>query len=625
MDCKATASGGLNTNSKGPAPLSGLLGPLHQNAEDCHSAWLAWISTLLTDRRWFALFAVDAERATFAASWPREAELPDALATFASRAARAQTPLQASPSSNTSSATEPNENDEISAIPLRGQSAQSWVLCVLGPGYTSAAERQALIRLCQWSAAQLPAQTRAAGSTRSTESDLAENVLQAVTHKSRAAIGNALANTLLGMSSARRVSVGVAGRQNIELLAVSGQSELDVHRQLSQSLKQAMQHCIDTCEPNETLTFSGVGSEPSTPTSALANLYSMNQSMPLSLLRVSAGAEIELVVLLEHPEKVVLVDGQLEAIRTAITPTAALFDLVDRHEATATERVLRRVRRVQSQLLKKKSQRRTQLTIAAALLGLIMTLFPVTHHVSGRVVIEAADQQVIVAPIGGHIASSHARAGDSVSQGQLLATLDTHDLQLEVDKWMSEQAKNTSAYSQALASHDRTELSRLRADADRIEAELNLVQQNLTRSEIRAPMSGVLLSGDLSQSLGAPVTTGDVLFEVGSSNRHRVVIKIDEQDVGFVKPEQFARVRMASVPHRLWQAKVDTVQPVAVAEKGASYFRLPATFDTAVSELRPGMEGVAKIEVGRRALIWVATHRPLSRLRYWLWKLGFSR
>ena len=89
--------------------------------------------------------------------------------------------------------------------------------------------------------------------------------------------------------------------------------------------------------------------------------------------------------------------------------------------------------------------------------------------------------------------------------------------------------------SRALANRDRQQLGRLRADADRIRAELALVERQLERSELRAPFAGIVLKGDPGQSLGSPVEQGEVLFEVASSGKYRLSVEVDEHDVGLVE------------------------------------------------------------------------------------------
>jgi len=236
--------------------------------------------------------------------------------------------------------------------------------------------------------------------------------------------------------------------------------------------------------------------------------------------------------------------------------------------------------------------------------------------------IEASDRQVLVAAQDGFILSAHARAGELVTKGDLLATLDGKDLELTVEKWRSEKAKNQQEYAQALAIHNRSELSRLRADQQRIDAEIALLEQQLRRSEVRAPFDGVLLEGDWTQSLGAPVATGDVLFEIATAEQYRLVLEIDEHDIGYIKPEQYADLRMAALPTTIWQAQLADVMPVAVSEKGRSAFRVPAVIDGDASALRPGMEGVGKVSVGERSMFWVYSHKVFDKLRLLAWKVG---
>ena len=58
---------------------------------------------------------------------------------------------------------------------------------------------------------------------------------------------------------------------------------------------------------------------------------------------------------------------------------------------------------------------------------------------------------------------------------------------------------------------------------------------------------------------------------------------------------------------------------MATAEDGRNFFRVEARLEGPTPALRPGMEGVAKIEVGERRLIWIWTHSLVDWLRLWIW------
>ena len=52
---------------------------------------------------------------------------------------------------------------------------------------------------------------------------------------------------------------------------------------------------------------------------------------------------------------------------------------------------------------------------------------------------------------------------------------------------------------------------------------------------------------------------------------------------------------------------------------GANSFRVEASLNDAPDLLRPGMQGVAKINAGQARLIWIWSHEIIDRVRLWLW------
>jgi hypothetical protein len=63
---------------------------------------------------------------------------------------------------------------------------------------------------------------------------------------------------------------------------------------------------------------------------------------------------------------------------------------------------------------------------------------------------------------------------------------------------------------------------------------------------------------------------------------------------------------------------------VATAADGRNYFEVEATPEAsqAQASLRPGLSGVAKIEVGERSLGWLLFHRAVAWLRLSLWTVA---
>jgi multidrug resistance efflux pump len=180
-------------------------------------------------------------------------------------------------------------------------------------------------------------------------------------------------------------------------------------------------------------------------------------------------------------------------------------------------------------------------------------------------------------------------------------------------------------YREALAELDSAKVAERRAQLDRAAAELQLAQDNLARASIQAPLDGVVVSGDLSQSIGAPIRRGETLFEIAPLNAYRVILQVDERDVGQLRIRQQGRLILTGAPGEPLPFTIERITPVSIAKEGRNYFEVEARLERIPAVLRPGMQGVAKIDVGARQLLWIWTHRPREWLSQRFWSLtGWS-
>lgn len=266
---------------------------------------------------------------------------------------------------------------------------------------------------------------------------------------------------------------------------------------------------------------------------------------------------------------------------------------------------------------------RLKLILASLLAALlILTLVQTDHRVSARSTVEGQMQQAVVAPFTGYLVEAEARAGDRVEEGQLLAAIDDRELLLEQEKLAGERAKHRKEYQQALAERDRAQVAIVMARIDQVDAQLKLIEDQLERTRLVAPFSGLLVSGDWSRALGAPVERGQLLFEIVPEADFRIMLQVDEHDVAHLEEGQRGSLRLAGMPDDPVDLQVSRIYPVATVAEGANHFRVEATADKAPSGLRPGMQGVAKVTVGRDSLLSVWTASLRSRLRLWAWSVG---
>jgi len=258
---------------------------------------------------------------------------------------------------------------------------------------------------------------------------------------------------------------------------------------------------------------------------------------------------------------------------------------------------------------------------AAFALGLtVFALTPGDFRIGARAKLQGRVVRAVAAGIEGYIAEAHVRAGDLVREGSLMARLDDRDLQIEHRNWTGKLAQLEREYRGALAQHDRSRASVLDAQLTQARAEFDLTVARLARTQLVAPFDAVVMEGDWSQKLGAPVERGEVLFELAPLDGYRIVLEVDERDVSHVELGQAGALALTALPGEPLPLSVSRIIPIAVAEDGRTFFRVEADLDAPRARLRPGMEGVAKLDAGERRRIQVWARPVIDALRLWLWR-----
>ena len=261
--------------------------------------------------------------------------------------------------------------------------------------------------------------------------------------------------------------------------------------------------------------------------------------------------------------------------------------------------------------------------LTATIITLLVAFFAFAkgdYRVSADALLEGEVQRVVVAPQEGFVARAQVRAGDLVTEGQVMAELDERDLELERVKLASESGQFRKEYREALASADRAKVSILAAQNRQVLAKLSLIEEQLARLKLLAPFDGVVVSGDLSQSLGAPVERGEELFVVAPLESYRVVIKVDERQIADLVIGQVGQLALSSMPSEPIELEVKKITPVATTEEGRNYFRVEGILTQEFEDLRPGMQGVAKVNVDRRHLIWIWGRELINWVQLSVWK-----
>ena len=242
------------------------------------------------------------------------------------------------------------------------------------------------------------------------------------------------------------------------------------------------------------------------------------------------------------------------------------------------------------------------------------------YHVTADAAVEGRIQRAVVAAFDGFVKDATVRVGDFVKKGELMVSLDDRDFLLERLRWVTERQKSLYEYERALSARNRVGSRIAQSRAQQAEAWIDSIDGKIARTRMVAPFDGVVVTGDLSRSIGAAVQRGEVLFEIAPLDSYRVTLKVDESQIRDVQRGSHGRLRVASLPNEAFRLVVATVTPVAIAQEGRNFLRVEADVEGDTKLLRPGMSGVGHIDAGKRRLIWIWTREFLEWVDLVAWR-----
>jgi hypothetical protein len=111
------------------------------------------------------------------------------------------------------------------------------------------------------------------------------------------------------------------------------------------------------------------------------------------------------------------------------------------------------------------------------------------------------------------------------------------------------------------------------------------------------------------------------LYELAPLDDWRVVLDVEEAQVADTQPGQHGHLVVTAMPYQTMDFTVTRVTPVARIEDGRSVFRVEGTLAGSSPRLRPGMQGVGRIEIGPRLMVWIWTRRIAEQLRLLVWQV----
>jgi RND family efflux transporter MFP subunit len=427
---------------------------------------------------------------------------------------------------------------------------------------------------------------------------------------------SALATELATNLGCERVSLGFLEKQNMVVKAISHSAQFDKRSNLVRQIGLAMDEARDQLS---IVVFPRKQEETFLVRQAHQQLASAGGSGSVCTILIATDEEVFGAFTLEHKDPDFFTHDVINTCKQVALVSGPILELKRRDERLLIKKVADSLARLGAKIVGEEYLVAKASVIAAILVLAWLSIATGTYRVSADATLEGLVQRHISVPVDGYIEAAHARAGDMVNEGDPLFSLDDKDMQLEKLRWASQRLQAEQKYREALSKRDQGEAGIQKAQLDQANIQIGLIDSQLARINAVAPFDGLVVSGDLSQMLGAPVRKGDTLLQLAPLDGYRIILDVDERDVTRLEAGQVGELSLSSLPGQIFEFQVDKITPESTAREGRNTFRVEARLVTTSDRLRPGMQGHGKVSIEARSLIWIWTHSFFDWLRIWTW------
>jgi len=261
---------------------------------------------------------------------------------------------------------------------------------------------------------------------------------------------------------------------------------------------------------------------------------------------------------------------------------------------------------------------RTAIWLAVLLASAGILAMPMPYKITCTCQVQPALRRYVVAPFEAKLQQTVVEPGDVVAQGQALAWLDGREIRWELTGLRADYERAQKTRDTSLAGNDMAQAQMAALEMERLATKTGLLEERMEMLQVRAPISGLVVSGDLKKTEGAPLARGQVLFEIAPLDEVYVELRIPDEEISRVEPGQRVAIRLDAYGGQSLEGSLRKVHPRAEVCDNENVFLGEVFLENSDQALRPGMNGEAKIIGDEHPLAWNLFHRAYEHAAGWL-------
>ncbi len=239
-------------------------------------------------------------------------------------------------------------------------------------------------------------------------------------------------------------------------------------------------------------------------------------------------------------------------------------------------------------------------------------------------VIEPQSTVEVKSKASGEVLRVHAETGDVVEAGRMLVEIDQRTPRNRLSETeaalVAAQARRQIAQTQmeraaslfksqtlTQADYEQTQLEFANAESQVVSTNVAVENARITLEDtaVRAPITGTIIEktvepGIVITSPTQAVSGGTVLMKMADLTSVQVRTRVDETDIGKIRPGMVTRVTVAAYPNQPFDGEVLKIEPQAIVEQNVTMFAVLIKIVNRDGLLKPGMNADVQIQIASR-------------------------
>lgn len=417
-----------------------------------------------------------------------------------------------------------------------------------------------------------------------------------------------------------QAAMGLIRNDKLRVVCISGLDTVKLRSPGVLKIEQAMGECVDArcpmvAQPRDRWEDSSLAEE-----GLLHQAWraSVNGASVLSIPIDAGDGPIAVVSFRRSGEEPFDADD-IEAANKLFVPLAGAIPLVTQATQSLPTHASQSVRSAVQWCAGPNTIRRKVVLLFALILIAWAATGTRMYRVSVPAVIIAQHEKIVAAPFDGKVASVLVRNGDRVEADQAILVMDTTALELEHHRLQAELSNARLRLSGEVAGSNPAAASIAQGELRSINTRVKRILSQIEDATVRAPHAGIVMAPELADLPGRVIATGEAIASVAENDSMLLELHVPQNRVSDLIEGNRLRFASHARPELPGFSSLGKLAPSSVERNGESVFIAEAVLPDDQTWLRPGMSGVALVEVGDRSNWWLAFHRVVdaARLRFW--------